>query len=98
MPGFLRVRSMLGVLVKDLPSYVPALWGGKGRYLGLCNPDEVLEVAPDGSGYRCDWQWTSNLHAPSVIPALGAKLMALALGDHPVCFTETPAECAGTPD
>ena len=84
------VRSLLGVVVKDLPRYVPALWG-RDEYLRVRNRGEVLETAPDGSGYRCGGQWTSDLHAPKVIPRLGARLMSVALERHSVRFSDAPA-------
>ena len=65
------MRALLGVLLKDLPRYLPALAGSDAGYLTLCNRLERLELAPDGSGYRCDWRWTSDLHAPKVLPVLG---------------------------
>jgi len=76
--------------MKDLPRYMPALCG-RDRLLGVCNRGEVLEAAPDGSGYRCGWQWTSDLHAPKVLPRLGARLMRVALDRHPVRFCDAPA-------
>jgi hypothetical protein len=79
-----RLRSLLGVWVKDLPRYLPALAAGDRRYLGLCNRGEKLEPAPDGSGYRCDWQWTSDLRAPLLMPRLGMRLMQRSLRDHPI--------------
>lgn len=91
-------RSLLGVLLKDVPRYVPALLGAGERYLALRNRNEVLQAAPDGSGYRCEWQWTSDLHAPKVVPGLGARLMGLALRAHPVCFSDAPPEYNGLPE
>jgi N-terminal domain of galactosyltransferase len=87
------VRSLFGVLIKDVPRYMAALGGAPERYLALCNRDEVLQAAPDGSGYRCEWQWTSDLHAPKVMRRLGARLMGLALRDHPIRLSDAPAEC-----
>lgn len=92
------VRPLLGVLIKDLPRYMPALWGGGDRYVALCNRNEALQAAPDGIGYRCEWQWTSDLHAPKVMPGLGARLMRLALRDHPVRFSDAPPEYGGLPE
>ena len=78
------MRALLGVLLKELPRYLPALAGSGAGYLALRNRSECLEPAPDGSGYRCDWQWTSDLHAPKVLPFLGRWLMRRALADHPI--------------
>lgn len=79
-----RVRAIFGVVVLDCPRYIWPLMVGHDRYLAVCNRQESLAVAPDGSGYRCDWRWTSDLHAPTVIPALGRWLMRRALRDHPI--------------
>ena len=97
VPQYLPARSLLGVLVKDLPRYVPAIWGRGQHYLAVHNRDEVLQAAPDGSGYRCDWTWTSDLHAPKVIPALGARIMGRALRDHPIRLSAAPARAEGRP-
>jgi len=78
------MKALLGVLVKDVPRYLPALARNDASYLALCNRAEHLEAALDGSGYRCNWQWTSDLHAPKVLPILGHWLMKRALTDHPV--------------
>jgi hypothetical protein len=86
------LRQYLGVLFRDLPKYASGFVQGGSAYLAICNRDESLERAPDGSGYRCNWQWTSDLHAPRVIPALGQLLMRRALADHPV--TRVPAPLA----
>lgn len=79
-----RAKAILGVAVLDAPRYLLAMIYDHDRYLGICNRAESLIAAPDGSGYRCDWRWTSDLHAPKVIPALGQWLMRRALRDHPI--------------
>jgi len=89
------MKGLLGVLLKDLPRYLSALASSGTGYLALCNRTERLETAPDGSGYRCDWQWTSDLHAPKVLPFLGRWLMRRALSDHPIrrlSHPESPSE------
>ena len=78
------MKAFLGVLVKDVPRYVSALAGGHRAYLGLCNRYETLTPSPDGAGYTCNWEWTSDLHAPKVLPFLGRWLMVRALRDHPI--------------
>lgn len=82
---------MLGTVFKDLPLYLPALARGGKAYLAIRNRAERLEPAPDASGFRCDWQWTSDLHAPKVIPALGRRLMRCALAEHPILRVEMAA-------
>lgn len=78
------MKQLLGVLIRDIPRYFQALiWNG-GGYLSIRNRNQVLLIAPDNSGYRCDWQWTSDLYAPKVLPFLGRWLMKRALVDHPI--------------
>ncbi len=92
------MRALIGVLLKDLPRYLPALAGSGAGYLALCNRTERLERAPDGSGYRCDWQWTSDLHAPKVLPVLGRWLMKCALADHPIRCLPQPEKLSDNPE
>jgi len=90
------LKNFAGVIVKDLPRYALRLWGGRQKYLLVRNRTESLERAPDGSGFRCKWRWTSDLHAPKIVPALGRSLMRHALADHPVERTpESPCSVAG---
>lgn len=91
------MKELLGVLLKDLPRYLPALSGRSAGYLALCNRAERLEIAPDGNGYRCNWQWTSDLHAPKVLPFLGRWLMRRALADHPIRRLPQPEHQSGQP-
>lgn len=86
------MRELAGVLLKDVPRYVRALSRRETKdYLRLCNRREVLEPAPDGSGFRCDWQWASDLHAPKHLPLLGRWLALRALADHPIELADRPA-------
>jgi hypothetical protein len=78
------LRNTLAVWVKDWRRYRRALDSAGAGYLALCNRYERLECAPDGIGYRCDWRWTSELHAPHYLPSLGRRLLARALADYPV--------------
>jgi hypothetical protein len=91
------LRTVLGVLAKDVPRYWRALRQRGDGWLAVRNRHEQLEAAPDGSGYRCNWQWTSDLHAPKVIPWLGRRLMQQALAAHPVRRAASPAANAGDP-
>lgn len=95
---FVHSRNLLGVLLKDWRRYRNALTGRGTSYLALCNRNEVLEAAPDGKGYRCDWQWTSDLHAPKFMPGLGLRLMTRALDDHPICRAAAPGKMTHQPD
>lgn len=93
-----KARALLGVLIKDMPRYLKALGEGSDGYLTLHNRTEQLEPAPDGIGYRCDWQWTSDLHAPKHLPILGLKLMRHALADHPIHRLHQPRMMHSRPD
>ena len=85
------VKSVIGVLLNDAPKFWAALFRKNGKYLALCNRNERLLAAPNGFGYRCAWQWTSDLHAPKVIPALGRRLLRHALAEHPIGRSDASA-------
>jgi glycosyltransferase involved in cell wall biosynthesis len=88
----------LGALAKDMPRYMLALRQRGDEYLCLCNRGERLERSPDGQGFKCDWQWTSNLFAPQQMPLLGRALMRRALADHRVLSTRQPETNSREPD
>lgn len=89
------MRALAGIVAKDLPRYVRALAPHRERgYLSVCNRGERLMPAPVGDGMRCDWRWTSDLHAPRHLPALGTWVMRRALADHPVRSAASPM-CQG---
>jgi hypothetical protein len=93
------MRELAGVIIRDVPRYVRALGRTRTRdYLMLCNRNERLERSPEGEGARCDWRWSSDLHAPKHLPALGAWLMRRALADHPVRTASQPAETHPSPE
>ena len=77
-----KARRYAGVVLREFGAF--AAWLTVADWRATRNRAECLEAAPDRSGYRCDWQWTSDLHAPKVIPALGRWLMKRALADHPI--------------
>jgi hypothetical protein len=83
-PRLRSLRAKAGVVAFDLLRYLRALSSGPHGYLALSNRGERLEAAPDGPGFRCDWQWTRDLHAPKVLPSLGRRLMQRALEDRPI--------------
>jgi GT2 family glycosyltransferase len=93
-----RWRNLVGVLLKDYGRYRRALRAKDSAYLGICNRSERLEPAPCGRGYRCNWQWTSDLHAPLYLPSLGVELMKRALADHPINHAAAIANLAQAPD
>lgn len=79
-----RIRTLAGVLAKDWRRFDRSLRRSDNSYLQLCNRDETLEPSPDGVGFRCRWQFASDLHAPKIISSLGLRLMRRAFQDHPV--------------
>lgn len=92
------IRSWVGVMLREWPRYRHLLGASGSSYLALCNRNERLEVAPGGKGYRCDWQWTSDLHAPKILPSLGTSLMKRALDEHPVRRAAMPERIGEPPD
>src|SRR4249920_3201311 len=93
-----RYRNLAGVLLKDWRRYERALSALDDSYLALCNRNEQLQSAPDGVGYRCEWQWTSDLHAPKFMPTLGRRLLQRALAEHPIRRASSRESLSGTPE
>lgn len=87
-------RSFLGVVLKDWARYRRALARPDTSYLALCNRYERLTPAPAGAGFKCEWQWTSELVAPKYLPGLGRSLLRRALQDHPIRRCDAPAGAA----
>lgn len=83
-------RNFLGVALKDWARYRRALKKPDASYLALCNRHERLTTAPEGSGFKCEWQWTSALAAPKYLPSLGTSLLRRALLDHPIRRAAAP--------
>jgi len=77
----IRLKQYLGVLLLDYLRFSTALNRTDESYVALCNRNQKLEASPDGTGYRCLWQWTSDLHAPKYLPSLGLRLMQRAFSD-----------------
>ena len=92
------VRGLIGAVVKDWARYRRALNAPGSQYLSLCNRNERLDLPPDGCGVRCDWQWTSDLHAPKQLPSLGLGLLRRSLGEHPIQRRAEPSSPSRTPD
>lgn len=78
------MREWLGVWIKDRWRYERALRGRGYRYLELANRSELLSPAPDGIGVKCCWEFTSQLHAPSVHRNLAQRLLQRCLIDAPI--------------
>ena len=92
------MKQLLGALLFDAPRYIRALSRGDRAYLSIHNRNETLEPAPKSIGFRCLWQWTSELHAPKILPALGRWLMRKSLRDRPIVRSQTPPRMASNPD
>jgi hypothetical protein len=80
----ISLRERMGVWIKDRWRYERCLRSRTRRYLSLANRYERVVAAPDGSGYACQWQYTSRLHAPGIQPALGLRLLRRCLADAPI--------------
>lgn len=81
------LREWFGVLFLDFPRYEMALanwFGNKSRWLALRNRKESLTHASNFLGFRCDWRWTSKLHAVGVVPSWGRRLLQKALAHYPI--------------
>lgn len=93
-----RLREHLGVWLKDRLRYERRLLGSSQAYLSLANRQEQLAPAPDGHGYACQWQYTSTLHAPTLQPRLGVRLLRRCLADAPILRRNAPEPFDGPPE
>ncbi len=93
-----HARLWAGALWKDRPRYRRCLSLTGPAYLSLCNRGEQLERAPSGEGYRCLWQWTSDLTAPKALPELGKQLMRRSLNEHPIGRNTEGPDASAAPD
>lgn len=91
------MREWLGVWLKDRWRYERALRGPSERLLALCNRHEVLESAPQDVGYACCWAFTSQLHAPTLLPSLGQGLLQRCLEQAPIAHQSAPPASAAAP-
>ena len=91
------MRELIGVWLKDRLRYERALGGNFARFLSLCNRHEVLESAPFDIGYSCSWDFTSQLHAPKVIPTLGQRLLRKCLEHAPIIQRHSPYSYSALP-
>jgi hypothetical protein len=80
------------VLIHDWPRYE---WHLRHSWTRIRNRNERLRASPDGRGVACDWQWTSDLHAPKAFPSLAVRLMARCMRDWPIEFARSPQEGGG---
>jgi hypothetical protein len=91
-----QTKELAGVLLKDRRRYRDAIGGvarlanGDPGWVGLRNRNEHLVVNPDGPGAKCDWRWSSRLHACGVMPRWGQQLMRRVFDDWPIRFLDQP--------
>ncbi|MCP9927903.1 glycosyltransferase family 2 protein [Cyanobium sp. CH-040] len=91
------MREWLGVWIKDRWRYERALLSSDHRYLALANRRERLDPAPDGIGFVCVWEFTSRLHAPTIQPRLGQRLLRRCLNDAPIRLIHLPPQPTDQP-
>lgn len=78
----LTARQLAGAAALDA---APALWHlASGNWLRLKNRHEHLTRNPSGPGWRCEFEWSSALHAVDVFPALGELLLHSAFKHWPI--------------
>ena len=96
---FRSIKEWIGVLLIDFPRYIYLTTNNKLGWTKLCNRAERVSECPNGVGVLCNWKWSSNLHAPSILPLLGKLLMRRALSSFPIKLSDTsPERNAGNPD
>ena len=86
------LKQIAGAAVLDVPLFE---WRLRSSWLQIRNRRERLRRSADGRGVACEWQWTSDLHAPKVFPSLGLRLMGRCLQDWPIEFAEAPQKVDG---
>lgn len=86
------LKQIIGATVLDVPLFE---WRLRSSWLQIRNRRERLTTSVDGRGVACEWQWTSDLYAPKVFPALGLRLMDRCMQDWPIGFASAPRESGG---
>lgn len=89
------VRERLGALAIDWPRFE---WALRTNWLKVHNRNESLQASPDGLGFACRWQWTTDVHVAKVFPTLGARLMKTAVKEWPFGFAKNIGGPAGDVD
>jgi hypothetical protein len=77
------LRQVLGVVALDVPRIFPHLLAD-GDWTRLCNRAESLEPNPHGRGVACQGEWSSDIHACRILPAIGRVAMSNALSQWPI--------------
>lgn len=97
------IKERAGAALLDLPRFLwamrPSGTPARGsHWVAVRNRREHTETHSSGSGVRCDWQWTSEVHVTNVFPCLGGWLMRRALRDSPIVLADAPAAATAVPD
>lgn len=90
------LRQKLGVVLFDLPRYLPRLLTREG-WFGIGNRQDHLDRSTSGRGVAYLDDGSSDLHACHVFPSLGAALMKRAICQWPFRFDAQP-HCAKRPN
>ncbi len=77
-------RELAGVLLLDVHRYLSATSSTDTQWLTIRNRREDITLSPDGGGVICNWKWSSELHAPRILPFLGTRIMQCAFRHCPV--------------
>lgn len=101
----ISLKQKLGVCLLDLPRYELVLrypdiarqLFGISSWMDLANRFEHLVYSEDGTGVLCDWKWTSDLFICKVFPKAGSRIMAAAIADWSVTFSENPVDKSAKP-
>ena len=94
-PQTYGVRQLVGACLFDIPRF---LWnmrrtrrpGSHPVWVNMRNRNEELTSSMQGSGVKCEWDWTSELHLANVFPVCGKWLCKRALRDFPIVLSESP--------
>lgn len=69
---------------------------GRSRWTRMRNRHERITLDPNGSGARCEWQFTSDLHICNAYPFTARWLLNRALAEWPIRYRQDRA-VAGDP-
>ncbi|MCA9033110.1 MAG: hypothetical protein KDA66_19985, partial [Planctomycetaceae bacterium] len=97
MSVFKYLKEYLGVVLKDRARYYRALgdeWDAQGNppWVHLCNRAERFIANPNGPGVRCDFPFSSKLHALPFLSGFDGRLLKRVLADWPMRFSPTRQE------
>ena len=83
------LKQIIGSALLDVPRFE---WWLRTSWPRIRNRNERLRASEDGRGVACEWQWTSDLYAPKVFPALGTRLLTRCLDAWPIAFASSPPD------